>query len=53
MINLKSKEDLLKLKNKISKLNNNIYFETYIIDDITRIKYRIRDKNIKDIPGSS
>jgi wobble nucleotide-excising tRNase len=43
MINLKSKEELLKLKNEISKLNNNIYFETYIIDDITRVKYRIRE----------
>lgn len=43
IINLKSREELLKIKQKISKLNNNIYFESYEINDITKVKYRIRD----------
>lgn len=39
MLNLKSKKDLLKLKKEISKYDNDIYFETYEILDIKKVKY--------------
>lgn len=50
MMNFKSKKDLLKLKKEISKYNDDIYFESYQIDDITKVKYRIRKtRNIPKI----
>lgn len=47
-INFKSKTDLLKLKQEISKYDDDIYFETYKILDLKDAKYRIR--KTKNIP---
>jgi len=45
IINLYSKEELIKLKERISKYNDDIYFESYYINDLEKVKYRIRKTN--------
>jgi hypothetical protein len=50
--NFRSKEDLLKLKKEISKYDDDIYFESYEILDLKRVKYRIRKTSgIPKIPN--
>ena len=52
-LNLKSKESILKLKKKISKTTNNIYFETRKIENLEKIEYRIRKSYpLSEIPDT-
>jgi len=45
VVNLKSKTDLLKLKKEISSYNNNIYFQSYPINDLKEVRYNIVKSN--------
>lgn len=44
-LNFKDKKDILRLKKEISKLDNNIYFQTYPIHDLEKVKYLLTKSN--------
>lgn len=41
ILNLNDKQDILNLKNEISSINHNVYFETGKVTDLRNIEYRL------------